>query len=280
MRTDETSAESPKWETIEELFTVLEGPLLGYALRYTGDRGLAEDVVQDAFMKLHAQFDSVDKPRPWLYRTVHNLALNQRRAANKTTSLDQPAASSFESADPAPLAETRDPGLPPDEQIIRLEGIGLVRISLAALDERSRELVRLKFTPNRNYNPPSRVEEVLSGMDGYLLIDLRAKRLAKIDGTLYRDINFGWGLVGRLDKGGHFVVQQADLGDGSWDITDMHLDIKGKILLVKSISMVSDETFSDFRRMPDNLPFAKGVEMLKAEIHHDHITEAVKTPHP
>ena len=142
------------------------------------------------------------------------------------------------------------------------------------------QLVRLKFTPNRNYNPPSRVEEVLSGMDGYLLIDLRAKRLAKIDGTLYRDINFGWGLVGRLDKGGHFVVQQADLGDGSWDITDMHLDIKGKILLVKSISMVSDETFSDFRRMPDNLPFAKGVEMLKAEIHHDHITEAIKTPHP
>ena len=142
------------------------------------------------------------------------------------------------------------------------------------------ELARLKFSPNHNYNPPSRVEEVLSGMEGYLLIDVQAKRLAKIDGTLYRDINFGWGLVGRLDKGGHFIVQQANLGDGSWDITDMHLDIKGKILLVKSLSMVSDEVFSDYRRLPDNLPFAKGVEMLKAEVHHDHGTEAAKTPHP
>jgi hypothetical protein len=117
-------------------------------------------------------------------------------------------------------------------------------------------------------------------MEGYLLIDVQAKRLAKIDGTLYRDINFGWGLVGRLDKGGHFIVQQANLGDGSWDITDMHLDIRGKILLVKSLSMVSDEVFSDYRRLPDNLPFAKGVEMLKAEVHHDHGTEAAKTPHP
>jgi hypothetical protein len=142
------------------------------------------------------------------------------------------------------------------------------------------QLARLKFSPNHNYNPPSRVEEVLSGMEGYLLIDVQAKRLAKIDGTLYRDINFGWGLVGRLDKGGHFIVQQANLGDGSWDITDMHLDIKGKILLVKSLSMVSDEVFSDYRRLPDNLPFAKGVEMLKAEVHHDHGTEAAKTPHP
>jgi hypothetical protein len=142
------------------------------------------------------------------------------------------------------------------------------------------QLARLKFSPNHNYNPPSRVEEVLSGMEGYLLIDVQAKRLAKIDGTLYRDINFGWGLVGRLDKGGHFIVQQANLGDGSWDITDMHLDIRGKILLVKSLSMVSDEVFSDYRRLPDNLPFAKGVEMLKAEVHHDHGTEAAKTPHP
>ena len=84
----ETSAQTPGPETIEELFAALESPLLGYALRYTGERAAAEDVVQEAFMKLHAQFEQVEKPRPWLYRTVHNLALNHRRAAGKTVSLD------------------------------------------------------------------------------------------------------------------------------------------------------------------------------------------------
>ena len=83
MRPTEASEESPGPETIEELFAALESPLLGYALRCAGERGQAEDVVQEAFMKLHAQFEQVDQPRQWLYRTVHNLALNRRRDAKK-----------------------------------------------------------------------------------------------------------------------------------------------------------------------------------------------------
>jgi len=43
------------------------------------------------------------------------------------------------------------------------------------------------------------------------------------------------------------------------------LDITGKILMFKTLTMVSGEVFSDFRRVPDNLPFARGVELLKAE---------------
>ncbi len=125
------------------------------------------------------------------------------------------------------------------------------------------ELVRLKFTPNPSYAPPSRVEQVLEGMQGYLLIDANARRLARIDGTLYRDVSFGWGIIGHLDKGGHFRVQQADVGDGTWELTQMSLQITGKILLFKTLSMVSDEVFTDFRRVPDNLTFAQGVELLK-----------------
>src|ERR1035441_3122851 len=116
MRPEETSAEPPGWKTIEELFTALESPLLGYALRYTGERAQAEDVVQEAFMKLHAQFEQVAKPRPWLYRTVHNLALNQRRAAGKTVSFEQ-SSSSSENENTA-TTDTADPALLPDEQII------------------------------------------------------------------------------------------------------------------------------------------------------------------
>jgi RNA polymerase sigma-70 factor (ECF subfamily) len=119
---------------------------LGYALRYTGEVGLAEDVVQDAFMKLHAQFKSVEKPRQWLYRTVHNLALNQRRAVGRTVSLDQ-----FLEADNSTSTDPADPAPLPDEQIIRLEGIGQVRLSLETLDARSRELIRLKFNENLSY---------------------------------------------------------------------------------------------------------------------------------
>jgi len=126
-------------------------------------------------------------------------------------------------------------------------------------------LLRLRFMPNPAFSAPSRVEQVLVGMQGYLLIDRSAKRIARIDGKLFREVSFGWGILGRLDKGGQFLVQQADLGDGTWDITAMHLRITGKILMIKSISMTSDETFSDFRRVPADLTFAKGVEILRNE---------------
>jgi hypothetical protein len=127
------------------------------------------------------------------------------------------------------------------------------------------QLIRLKFTPNPAYSPPSHTEQALEGMQGYLLIDPTSKRIARIDGTLFKGVSFGWGIVGHLDKGGHFRVQQADVGDGTWDITEMNLDIKGKILLFKSLSMVSDEVFSDFHRVADNLTFAQGVKLLETE---------------
>src|SRR5213075_2337299 len=86
MRPDKASAESG-WDTIEELFEALESPLLAYAIRFTGEAAAAEDMVQEAFMRLHAQFDEVREPRKWLYRTVHNLALNHRRDAGKIVPL-------------------------------------------------------------------------------------------------------------------------------------------------------------------------------------------------
>ena len=126
-------------------------------------------------------------------------------------------------------------------------------------------LVRLAFRPNPAYNPPSRVEQVLAGMHGYVLIDPEARRVAKIDGTLFKDVTFGWGILAHLDKGGHFVVEQSDLGDGSWDITRMILSFTGKVLLFKSISVEADETFSNFRRVPPDITFAQAVQLLKME---------------
>jgi len=159
---DEAGARSP--EAIEELFDDLESPLLGYALRLTGEREVAEDLVQEAFMKLHAQFEEVREPRRWLYRTVHNLALNYRRDSAKLLPLqpqrDEADAPAAEAADPLPL---------PDEQIARLEGIGLVRLSLAALDDRSRELIRLKFHEDLSYAQISERTGLKTGHIGYLL---------------------------------------------------------------------------------------------------------------
>ena len=143
---DEPSAPSPEWETIEQIFAALESPLLSYARRLLGDFSLAEDIVQEAFMKLHAQFQQVRAPQPWLYRTVHNLAVDHQRRANKIVRFEPSA------KDEAPGTNDPSDSQPlPDEQIARWEGIGLVRLVLETLDKRSQELIRLRFDEDLSY---------------------------------------------------------------------------------------------------------------------------------
>jgi hypothetical protein len=150
----------------------------------------------------------------------------------------------------------------PDAFLFDYDG---TEIGTASLGRDGMPLLRLRFRPNPSYHPPSHVEEVLVGMAGFLLIDPAVRRVARIDGTLFKEVNFGWGILGHLNKGGHFFVQQQNLDDGSWDISCMRLEFSGKILFFKNIAINSEEVFGNFRRVPADTTFAQGVEMLKAE---------------
>jgi RNA polymerase sigma-70 factor (ECF subfamily) len=160
---DPANAESPEFESIEALFFALEAPLLGYALRLTKNSETAEDLVQEAFLRLQTRFADVREPRHWLYRTVHNMAINHQRRAGRTVSLE-PA-----SSEEAPVHDPADPQPLPDEHIARLEGIGLVRLGLESLDPRSRELVRMKFREDLSYKEMSKRTGLKIGHVGYLL---------------------------------------------------------------------------------------------------------------
>jgi len=150
----------------------------------------------------------------------------------------------------------------PDAFIYEADGVESGRDGLGSPGE---DLVRLKFGPNPRYDAPSRVEQVLTGMQGHLLIDAKRQRLAAIDGTLFREVGFGWGILGHLDKGGHFLVQQADVGDGSWDVTRMTLSFTGKIMMFKNLRIQSDELYNHFRPVQQDLTFAQGLELLKKQ---------------
>ncbi len=161
---DETRMPTPEWATIEQVFAALESALLAYARRLLGDFSLAEDIVQEAFMKLHAQFQKVLAPQPWLYRTVHNLAVDHQRRAHKIVLVGDPKDDAA-----CPVAEASDSQPLPDEQIARWEGIGLVRLVLETLDERSRELIRLRFNEDLSYKEIAGRTGLTVGHVGYLL---------------------------------------------------------------------------------------------------------------
>lgn len=149
-------------EPVEVLFAALESPLLAYAGKLVRNNGSAQDIVQEAFVRLHANFDAIRQPRAWLYRLVHNLALNHNRANRKIVP--------FESQPGGQVAKEPADELPrPDEALARLEAITRMRQSLKTLDERGRELIQLKFDEGLSYKEISRKTGLGIGNVGYLL---------------------------------------------------------------------------------------------------------------
>lgn len=124
------------------------------------------------------------------------------------------------------------------------------------------ELVHLKFTPNPKFEPPNHETAVYQGMQGDMIIDQRAARIAKIDGTLFKDVDFGWGILGKLYKGGKFRIVQKDIGGGHWEEVEETLQFNGKILLVKSLTIWSTETMHDFQPISSDLTTAQALDLL------------------
>ena len=128
---------------------------------------------------------------------------------------------------------------------------------------RNGDTVKLRFRPDPNYQPQSREESVYTGMAGELWLNLPQQRLRKIDAHLFHDVDFGWGILGRLYKGGSFMVEQEQVDGAHWDSTVLKLDLRGKALLFKSLVYDEQEYESDFRRLPDHVSLSEGADILK-----------------
>ncbi len=124
------------------------------------------------------------------------------------------------------------------------------------------QLVHLKFRPNPTFDPPNHETAVYQGMEGDMIIDRDAVRIAKINGTLFKDVDFGWGILGKLYKGGKFIIVQRDVGGGHWEEVEETLQFYGKILMIKSLTVWSSETMTDFRPIPSNLTTAQALDLL------------------
>ena len=124
------------------------------------------------------------------------------------------------------------------------------------------EIVHLAFKAKPGWSAPTHETRVLEGMDGNMVIDQTAGRIAEINGELFKDVDFGWGILGRLFKGGKFIIHQADVG-GKWQETQERLQFNGKILMLKNLTIDSNETMSDFRPVPSNITTAQALQMLQ-----------------
>lgn len=124
-------------------------------------------------------------------------------------------------------------------------------------------LIKLTFSPNPDFRPSNRAAQVFHHMEGSLLVDGEQKRLAEIEGRLTSPVKFGWGLLGHLDEGGTFLVDQQDMGSGHWQLTTLDVEMDGKALFFKTIAVREKELNTDFQQVPESIRPWQAFELLR-----------------
>ncbi len=118
--------------------------------------------------------------------------------------------------------------------------------------------VHLRFQPNPAFNPPDMQSRVLGTMAGEMVVAREGSRIKTLRGTLTQDVRIGFGILGKLEKGGIFDVERRELAPGRWQITETHVHIGGHALLFKTIGEQEDEVKTGWK--PATAPDLRAAE--------------------
>jgi hypothetical protein len=124
--------------------------------------------------------------------------------------------------------------------------------------------LRLSFKPNPAYSPPTYEARVFHALAGVIYVQPRLKRLVGIDGHIESEIDFGYGLLGKIEKGGTFLIGRAPTGDERWKTTRVNVHVSGRIIFFKDISKDQDEKRSEFKPVAEDMSVQNAVSILNA----------------
>jgi hypothetical protein len=100
-------------------------------------------------------------------------------------------------------------------------------------------------------------------MAGEVWIDQAQERLTRLDAHLISNVDFGWGILGKLDEGGTIQIEQADIGGGNWQLTSLKLNLRGKALMVKTLNIQITEHASHFSPVPAGIDYRQAIQLLQ-----------------
>ena len=143
--------------TLVALFEAEESRILGFATGLVGRRAVAEELVQETFVRLHQVWDQVENPRAWLYRSLRNLAANHLRDRKEETELDEERESGSQE------------DVLPDEVLGRMEAVGTMQLLVAEMPQEDRNLIRLKYEEGLKYREISERTGISIGNVGFRL---------------------------------------------------------------------------------------------------------------
>jgi hypothetical protein len=122
----------------------------------------------------------------------------------------------------------------------------------------------MSFTPNPHFTSPDLESNVLRGIAGDVWIDAAQERLTRIEGHFIAEVDFGFGVIGKLNRGGTVLLEESEVDAHDWEFTHLTLHVTGKAFLVKSLSFQVNEETSHFSPVPPGLKYRDAIQLLKS----------------
>jgi hypothetical protein len=123
---------------------------------------------------------------------------------------------------------------------------------------------KFTFRPNPKFEPLDLETEVLPAMAGEIWIDPVRLRVARLEAHVQKDVDFGWGILGRLNKGGWIVIEQADVGGGQWRTVRFQMQMSGRVV-IKNRVFDTTEVQTNYAPLPVGMSYQKAIEMLRTD---------------
>lgn len=120
--------------------------------------------------------------------------------------------------------------------------------------------VHFAFQPSPDFKPANIDLELLRGLAGTMVIDAKRKRVVNLRAHLSRDVDFGWGILVHLNRGGTFVLDRDPAANSISNIRDFSVDVSGRVLVLKKFSV--QWNFDHFACFRDPVALTSAISML------------------
>src|ERR1035438_6868632 len=109
---------------------------------------------------------------------------------------------------------------------------------------------RLRFRPNPDYPAHTIEARIFHAMSGTLWVDARMKRLVRLNGRVEETLDFGYGILGRVYKGGWFQLQRTQVSPTDWKTDRIEVHLNGRALFIKTFARETSEARTGFLPVP------------------------------
>lgn len=121
----------------------------------------------------------------------------------------------------------------------------------------------LRYRPNPAYPVHSIEARIFHAMSGELWVDARMKRLARLDGALSENVDFGFGILGRLYKGGWFQLRRTQVSATDWKTERLEVHMSGRAMFFKTVARETSEVRGGFEPVQARMSLAEGLRVLE-----------------